>query len=181
MQININTKNAEVSDDLERYTERKLDKLTKLSQRLQSATVIFTQGVSKKRSKSFRVEVALHAPGQTLRGQEEKESFQSALDATLEKLEEQLRRTKTKRLDKTRDRQQEAVTVVETVDEEEHTGPVIYIERFEVRPLSLAEAIAKLDLHGRDFLVFTTDNAAINCIYKRKDGGYGLLVPEDEI
>jgi putative sigma-54 modulation protein len=180
MQVNIIAKNADVSEDLVKYTERKLGKLTKLSQRVQSAQVIFTQGVSKKRSKSFRVELALFAPGLTLRAEEEKDSFQSALDVALEKLEEQLRRNKTKRLDKTRERPQAEPGPVARVEDDEPSGPVIYIERYEIRPLSLSEAIAKLDLLGRDFLVYTVDNGTVNCVYRRKDGGYGLLVPEEE-
>jgi putative sigma-54 modulation protein len=183
MKITIKGKNSGVTDELIKYAERKIGKLEKYSQRIQSATVTFIEGASKKRSKSFGVEVALATPGATLRSQEEKDSFRTALDSVVEKLEEQVRRLKTKRIDKTRERSaEEAVVAVEpAVYEEEVLGPVVYVERFPAKPLSAAEAIANLELAGREFYLFVNESATVNCVYKRRDGGYGLLVPEDEV
>jgi len=182
MKITVKGKNSGVTDELIKYAERKIGKLEKYSQRIQSATVTFVEGASKKRSKSFGVEVALQTPGATLRSQEEKESFRTAVDSVVVKLEEQLRRVKTKRMDKTRERAAaEAVAVEPPVYEEEVIGPVVYVERFPAKPLSAAEAIANLELAGREFYLFVNESATVNCVYKRRDGGYGLLVPEDEV
>jgi putative sigma-54 modulation protein len=182
MKITIKGKNSSVTDELIKYAERKISKLEKYSQRIQSATATFVEGASKKRSKSFAVEVALQTPGATLRSQAEKESFHTALDSVVMKLEEQLRRTKTKRIDKTRDRAIEQPEPVEPAAyEEEVLGPVVYVERFPAKPISAAEAITNLELAGREFYLFVNESATVNCVYKRRDGGYGLLVPEDEI
>ena len=183
MKVTIKGKNSSVTDDLIKYAERKIGKLEKYSNRIQAAAVSFLDGASKKRNKAFRVEIALNSPGQTLRSVEEKESFKNALDSALEKLEEQLRRVKTKRIDKVRDRAVEEELVPREVEavEESVAGPVIFVERFPVKPLSTAEAIATLELSTRDFLLFVTENSAVNCVYRRRDGGYGLLVPEDDL
>jgi putative sigma-54 modulation protein len=182
MKITVKGKNSSVTDEDIKYAERKIGKLEKISQRIQSATVTFTEHASKKRSKSFGVEVSLLALGQTLRGEEQKDSFRTALDSVVEKLEVQLRRVKTKRMDKTRDRAAEEVAPVEpAVYEEEVPGPVVYVERFPAKPLATAEAIASLELAGREFFLFVNESATVNCVYKRRDGGYGLLVPEDEV
>lgn len=182
MKITVKGKNSSVTDELIKYAERKIGKLEKYSQRIQSATVTFTENASKKRSKAFGVEMALQSPGQTLRSEESKDSFRTALDSAIVKLEEQLRRVKTKRIDKTRDRVIEAVAAVEPAAyEEEVVGPVVYVERFPAKPLSTTEAIASLELAGREFYLFVNESATVNCVYKRRDGGYGLLVPEDEV
>jgi len=183
MDITIKGKNVDLSDELVEYAKQKVGRLEKIWQRVQSATVNFTEGASKKRSKSFRAEVVLRAPGQTLRSEEEKESFRTALDSALAKLEEQLRRTKTKRIDKSRDRSvtAPALVVEPPAAEPQFVGPVVYVDRFNLKPLSAAEAISALQIEPRDFMVFVNESGVVNCIYRRKDGNFGLLVPEDEL
>ena len=45
--------------------------------------------------------------------------------------------------------------------------------------MSVEEAVMQMDLLHKDFLVFTDDNSnEINVVYRRKDGNYGLIVPE---
>jgi putative sigma-54 modulation protein len=47
-----------------------------------------------------------------------------------------------------------------------------------VQPMDEDEAAEQMELLGHDFFVFFNPNAkAINVIYKRKDGNYGLLHP----
>lgn len=182
MKITVKGKNSGVGDEILKYAERKIGKLEKITQRIQSATVTFTEGASKKRSKACGVEVTLQALGQTLRSGNQNESFRSALDEVVLKLEEQLRRVKTKRIDKTRERAiEEAAPIEPAIVEEDVPGPVVYVERFPAKPLATTEAITNLELSGRDFLLFVNESATVNCVYKRRDGGYCLLVPEDEV
>jgi putative sigma-54 modulation protein len=190
LEIKIKGKNIDVSDDLTLYTERKLGKLTKYLKRLQSATATFTERASKNLAKSHRVEVVLRAPGQTLRSEEESESFYIAIDATVDKLRRQLRKLKTKRVDKSRERPvkskrpakkqkpagQPAVVATLTVGE-----PVVLVERFPVKPMTMREAIMQLDLEGRSFMPFVNEQSVVNCVYRRADGEYGLLIPEGEL
>ncbi len=48
-------------------------------------------------------------------------------------------------------------------------------------PLTEEEALVQIDLIGHDFFVFTDrDSGSVHVIYRRSDGGYGLLTPKDE-
>ena len=48
----------------------------------------------------------------------------------------------------------------------------------EVKPMTFDEAILQLELLGHDFFVFqAADTEEINVLYRRNDGGYGLIEP----
>lgn len=187
MDITIKGKNCDVSDDLELYTERKLAKLTKLNRRLQDITVTYIENSSKKRDRSNRIEVVANVPGQSLRAEEEKETFYIALDGALDKLRRQLKKLKTKRMERNRSGVSVAeaeVSIPGTAPQEEMvelTGPTVFVERFSKKPISTPEAILQLKLNDRQFMLFVNEQGQVNCVYKRKDGGFGLLVAEDEV
>ena len=44
--------------------------------------------------------------------------------------------------------------------------------------MSPEEAVLQLELIGHDFFVFrNADTGEVNVVYRRKDGGYGLIEP----
>ncbi|MCH7472575.1 ribosome-associated translation inhibitor RaiA [bacterium] len=182
MQITIKGKNCEIPDELREYTESKISKLTRYLSRLQSASVVFTENASKNRERSYRSEVVAHAPGQTLKIEEERESFQVAIDAAVDKLKRQLKKLKTKRIDRTREHPGLAAVVNASVGEpkDEEAGSTIEVKKFTLKPMSVHEAIMRLDISERDFFLFVNDQSSFNCVYKRGDGRYGLLVPETD-
>ena len=53
------------------------------------------------------------------------------------------------------------------------------VKRFQTRPMDVEEAIDQMELLEHDFFVFydvATDGFSV--VYRRRDGGYGLLIPE---
>ena len=63
-------------------------------------------------------------------------------------------------------------------DEEEAGEQIVKVKQFSVKPMSPEEAVLQLELIGHDFFVFRSDDSGeINVIYRRKDGGYGLIEP----
>lgn len=67
------------------------------------------------------------------------------------------------------------------VDEpiEEDNYPLIREKRFGVKPSTVDEAILQMNMLGHSFYLFLdADSNEINAVYARKDGSYGLLVPE---
>jgi putative sigma-54 modulation protein len=61
----------------------------------------------------------------------------------------------------------------------EEGGPVIVkTKQFTMHPMSAEEAVLQLELVGHDFFVFRhEDTGEINVVYRRRDGGYGLIEP----
>jgi putative sigma-54 modulation protein len=66
-----------------------------------------------------------------------------------------------------------------SIDEGADEPKIVRTHSFPVKPMSLDEAVMQMDLMYKDFLVFTDDTSEeVNVIYRRKDGNYGLIVPE---
>lgn len=63
---------------------------------------------------------------------------------------------------------------------DEETGPqIVKTKQFPVKPMSAEEAALQLELVGHDFFVYRSDESGeVNVIYRRKDGGYGLIEPQ---
>ena len=63
--------------------------------------------------------------------------------------------------------------------DEEETGPqIVKTKQFTVKPMSAEEAALQLDLIGHDFFVFRSEESGeINVIYRRNNGGYGIIEP----
>lgn len=62
---------------------------------------------------------------------------------------------------------------------DEETGPnIVKTKQFSVKPMSAEEAALQLELVGHDFFVFRSDDSGeVNVIYRRREGGYGLIEP----
>ncbi|MBE9507902.1 MAG: HPF/RaiA family ribosome-associated protein, partial [Chloroflexi bacterium] len=100
----------------------------------------------------------------------------ASIDAVLDKMYRQIGRYKGKRQDRWHAVIEE-LPIEEPVEEPE--GEIVRVKRFEVLPMSPEEAIEQMELLGHRFYVFmNADEEAINVVYRRDDGNYGLLQPE---
>jgi len=180
LEIKITGKNLDVADELELFAEKKLNKLEKYSTRLQSATVNFTEQVSKNRNKSHRAEILIHLPGTVLSAREDAESFYIAIDGAMDKVVRQLKKEKTKRQDKPRIKPSKAG--LESLPESPVAEPAlphnVSVKYLDPMPKTVEDAILALEESGNAFYMFVSEDATVNCLYKRDSGGYGLLVRE---
>ncbi len=112
--------------------------------------------------------------GAILRAEERGADMFAAIDKTMDKMRRQASRYKTRRQDR-RQRGEE-----ETVPEEEGAPvEIVRVKRFEMVPMTPAEAIEQMELLGHLFFLFLNgEDGQINLVYRRKDGGYGLIIPE---
>jgi putative sigma-54 modulation protein len=100
----------------------------------------------------------------------------ASIDAVLDKMYRQIARYKGKR----RDRWHSAAETLPIEEPVEETGgEIVRIKRFDVRPMSQEEAIEQMELLGHSFYIFlNADEDALNVVYRRADGNYGLLQPQ---
>ena len=66
-------------------------------------------------------------------------------------------------------------------DEAEESAPqLVRVKRFLVKPMDVEDAIAQMEMLGHNFFLFLNIDTESACVvYKRQDGGYGLLEPEN--
>ena len=56
---------------------------------------------------------------------------------------------------------------------------IVKTKQFPVKPMNAQEAVLQLELVGHDFFVFRNDESnEVNVVYRRNDGGYGLIEPQ---
>ena len=102
-----------------------------------------------------------------------------ALDDAIDKIIRQIRKNKTrieKKLKDTAFKEAFAEPVEEVSDYE-----IIKDKKFKLRPMNVEEAILQMNLLSHEFFMFlNADTGVINVVYKRDDGNYALLEPDNE-
>jgi len=125
------------------------------------------------------IEITINYNGTTFRSEQENSTFQNALDEAIEALERQIRKNKT-RLEK-RLRAGAFASLPDYAEEEDEENNLIRTKTFPIRPMTPEEAILQMNLLGHQFFVFCNaeDRRQTCVVYRRKDGAYGLLMPEE--
>ena len=174
MKITIYGKQMTVRESLKALVEKKLRKFDKFFGDNTEAFV-----TCKVRKGDKIVEITVNYGGTVFRCEEESETFITALDRACEGLERQIRKNKT-RLEKTVKRG--AFVTVDEEDDDEYEEEAefeIRVKTFPFKPMTPEEAILQMNLLGHSFFAFTDAETQDVCVvYKRKDGNYGLIMPE---
>lgn len=173
MKITIYGKQMTVRESLKLEIEKKLAKFNKFFG--ENAEAFITCRV---RKGDKIIEITVNYGGTTFRSEEESETFLTALDRAVEGLERQIRKNKTK-LEKVMKR---GAFVIEDGDDDEYIEEDDYeikVKTFPFKPMTPEEAILQMNLIGHAFFAFTDSETGETCVvYKRKEGSYGLIVPE---
>jgi putative sigma-54 modulation protein len=181
MELYIKGKNVEVTDRLREYVEKKIGRLDRYLPTITEAHVELSSEDTKAAQHRQVCQVTLRSNGVILRAEERSDDMFNAIDIVLDKMNRQIARYKGKRADRWRG----GGTIVEPspaeleAEMEEETTSIVRRKRFSMSPMQPEEAIEQMELLGHDFYVFyNADEGAINVLYRRKDGDYGLLQPE---
>jgi putative sigma-54 modulation protein len=178
MRLQVKGKNVEVSDTIRRYAEEKMQKLDRLLHELTQVELELRVERNPSIAANQVAEATIWTKGPTLRAREASTDMKASIDELTEKLQRQVEHYKAKR----RGRQVRGNGVPSggpmSIPNEE-TGPqIVRTKQFSVKPMSAEEAVLQLELIGHDFFVFRSDESGeVNVIYRRRDGGYGLIEP----
>lgn len=113
----------------------------------------------------------------------------AAIDAAADKVSRQLRKYKTRVVDRRQKGGRIAVPaniedladLIIASDEDEDDEILVREKIIDLPPMTEEEALVQTDLLGHDFYVFTNATTGlINVIYHRKNGGYGIIKPKIE-
>ncbi len=177
MEIIIHGDKLKITSAMKDYIEEKLAKLDKY---IENSENIRANVIVKVKGHEQRVEITIPLKTVILRSEEKQEDFYAAVDKTIDKLERQIRKNKTKLMSKqsktSYDFNFESIKVTKDNND---SKKIIRRKLVEVKPMSEEEAILQMELLGHDFYMYNdseTDKPAV--VYKRKDGNYGLLEAE---
>jgi putative sigma-54 modulation protein len=178
MRLHVKGKNHEVSESIRRYAEEKLGKLDRQLHELTQVELELCVERNPSISANQVAEATVWTKGPTLRAREASTDMKASIDQLTDKLRRQIEHYRAKR-----NRRQSRGNGIPTggpmaIDED--VGPkIVKTKQFTVKPMSAEEAALQLELVGHDFFVFRNDESdEVNVIYRRRDGGYGLIEPQ---
>lgn len=175
MKLTISGKQLTVRPSLRDLTEKKLARFDRFFGDEAEATVSYSC-----RHDQQYVEITIYQGGTIFRAEEGAATFQNAIDEAVDALERQIRKNKTRLEKRLRAGAFDPVpNAPAPMDEEEEGEFRIRVKSFPVKPMSVEEAILQMNLLEHQFFVFRDDKTEKPCVvYRRKDGDYGLIVPD---
>lgn len=190
MKLDVHGRNIEVTDWIKEYVEKKVNRLERFLPQVREARADLVYSDTRAAADRYTAQLTIWANGQILRAEESTGDIFASIDAIVDKMTRQIERYKGRRIKGKR--RAAAASVAETElaaailsDEaqdaiaEETAGEIVRTKRFAAQPMDTEEAIDQLELLGHDFFVFfNMEDGAMNVVYKRRDGNYGLLQPE---
>ena len=173
MEIKIIGKELKITEAINDYVEKKLDRINKY---FENATADVTVRTERERQIA---EITVSANGDVYRAVTEDKDLYASIDKDIDILEGQIRKAKTKRERQLKD----ATLKVLEVEQPRHeiTDEILKTEYYDIKPMTPEDA--KLKLQERPTQLFLTfvnvETGKVNVIHKLKDGkNFGLIEPE---
>ena len=178
MRFEIVGKNVTISDSMREKIEKKF---TLLDKYLLIDPDTTARVVARVYPNSQKVEVTIPSKVGLLRAEVVHDDFYAAVDLAIDKLEDQIRRQKTRLSRKHKEHLANAFVQEEQLEEEREEINV-RTKSVTATTMDLEEAIMQMELSGHTFYIYTDDESGqISVVYRRYDGGYGLIeVDQDE-
>lgn len=173
MKINIRGEKTEITAAMKQYAEEKIEKLDKYLENSEEVVGIL---LFKVRGPKQKVEITIPLKNSTLRVEEEGPDFYAAIDTSIDKLERQIRKNKTKLESKKLKTKMDFNLDFDLDDQEENKNRIIKRKTIELKPMDEEEAILQMELLNHDFYMFKNiETGRIAVLYRRKANDYGLI------
>ena len=172
MKCKIRGEKIKATEAIQEYIETKLSRLDKYFKE----TDVEANVLIRVRNKDQIIEVTIPYDKYTLRSEERQEDLYDAIDLVIDKLEGQIRKTKTKLKKQIKKNDDFFNFDYELLNEEKEERKIVKRKTLEMKPMDEEEAILELELLGHDFFIYKDVHTnEINLLYKRKDGNYGII------
>ncbi len=174
MKFTISGKNIEVTEGMKNAVIEKLGKLERYF--TPETEIIVTMSVEKERQK---IEVTIPVKGNIIRSEQVSNDMYVSIDLVEEVIERQLRKYKTKIVEKQQEGTNFKKEFLEKDAEPAEEIKIIRTKHFGIKPMYPEDACIQMELLGHNFFVFcNAETEEVNVVYKRKGNTYGLIEPE---
>lgn len=177
MNIAMTFKNFEPSDHLRRYATRRFEKLGRFVHKADNVEMTVVLTVDKFRHKA---DVQFAGDAVSLSAVEQSSDMYATVDMVLDKLEVQLKKHAERMKEKRRGSRavEGGYALSSEPVADDKSGMVIVEETVEPKPMFAEEAALQLEQRDDVILVFlNAENDRVNVLYRRKQGGFGLIDP----
>lgn len=174
MKFIISGRNIDVTEGLRAAVEDKIGKLEKYF--TSDTEVHVTMSVEKDRQK---IEVTIPVKGNIIRSEQVSNDMYVSIDLVEEIIERQLKKYKTKLVDKKQSAGYFSQDFIEKDYMDEEEVKIVRSKKFDIKPMYPEDACIQMELLGHNFFVFcNAETDEVNVVYKRKGNTYGLIEPE---
>jgi putative sigma-54 modulation protein len=182
MQVTVKGRNTDVPEKLRAHAQQKLTKVKRFDDRILAMDVEFSQERNPRVAEAHKVEVTVTTKSRLVRAQATAADPAAAVDQVIDRLMRQIKKLKGRRVDRTQ--HAEGVKAMaprverqEPEDQEAESAFARY-KRVEMKPMTPEEAVGQMELLGYDFFLFSNaETEQANVVYRRRNGGYGLIEP----
>ena len=177
MKVQIYGKNITVTPAIAEKIEKKLNHLEKY---LIIDENVIANVVVRVYPNKQKIEVTIPTKFAVLRAEVVHDDLYAAIDLAIDKLEDQIRRQKTRLTRKNKEKLAYAFLETEELDEEyDEADEVVKTKSIVPDTMELDEAIMRMEMLNHNFFIYRDDETKeIAVVYKRHDGGYGLIETE---
>ena len=195
MNITIQGRNVKVTDTIESYARKKIERFERYLPNIVDARIDLNHEHTRRGEDLVAAQITIrHSRGAILRTEERTTGdILAAINGAVENMHRRIQRFKSKRVSKGRERFSASIDelnvaeaipdVAEFVEEttEDTVTEVVRHKEIPVTAMNETEAVEQMELLGHTFFMFFNGNTgSINVLYKRSSGGYGVLVPKVE-
>ncbi|MCL6120482.1 MAG: ribosome hibernation-promoting factor, HPF/YfiA family [bacterium] len=175
MNIAVTFKHIDSSDAIRQYAESKFQKLEKYLNNIMDVHI--TLSIERVDHKESGVaQIKLTAKNLTVNAEEKSADIYSAIDLLLEKVESQIKKHKEKM--RRKEHVEEGADLFSETDDDSSLDIAIK-DDYERQPLSVKEALHKLEKRNKDFIIFKDkESSKVSFIYRGDDGEISMITPE---
>ncbi len=194
MDVTVSGRKMPVSDSLKAYAEEKIGRaVEQLDVDAIACEIVLYREKNPSNPNPAVCEVTVMMKGHVARVEESEQDMFAAIDVAAAKIARQLRKFKTrvkgKRKKKTEqeiarrneDARPESDLDLDKLMDELSDDEIVRRKKVHYTPLTEDDAMVEMDLLGHDFFIYTDrDSGDIHLLYRRSDGGYGLITPKEQ-
>ena len=179
MVIKIISRKVDLKDDFKKRVEKKLSKLEKFFNKDVMADVVVTVEKEQEREK---VEVTIKSNGIVYRSEKTTADKFDSLETAVDAIVKQIVKNKARLSKKISINDLESTLDTEQSDDviEDPEYKIVRRKLYTSKPMLEEEAVLQMNMVDHDFFIFTDANTGkVNIVYRRKNGNYGLIIPEN--
>jgi len=181
MKYQVIGKNIVITDGIKNAIKKKLSKLDKY---FENPEDVDCRAVARSYKVGAKIEVTIRLNDMIFRAEVTNNDLYNGIDDAVEKLEGQLRKLKTKMKNRYNREGIGKSIIYEAIEDEIENSEteIVKTKVYNLKPITVDDAIIEMEAIGHDFYIYLdTDDERISVVYKRKDGGYGLIQAENKV
>jgi putative sigma-54 modulation protein len=174
MNVNFTARHTELTEDIKDYCQKRLKRMEKILRDVQQIDIILSEEKSRK-----RVDLQIKHKGEDFVVSEETNEMFNSLNQAFDSLEKKIIKERRKLIQK-RHRSSSRELPAAGLEAEETAPRVIRVAYYSDKPLSVQEALLQLEEGKKEVFLFRREGSGNwVVVFRRKDGKFGLVDPEE--